>query len=274
MHKESKKMRICLINISEWIEGFHDYWFGMMTETFKKVLHPKTQVEVQSLRRGLKGDYAYDYDNPFFASLNDAQIADLVVEVEREDFDAVVIGCFGDSGVHAARAAVSIPVIGPGETSILYAAQFARKLGVIATNMPNQVANIEEKIAMMGLQHRFIPRGVRPDTHPFNDTWDKGMQDTQFVVEGVDERARELVADGADAIVIGCCGIGPFCSIAGFHKIDVDGRTIPIVDPVLISVKMAEMAASLRNGAGLPFTTMAIPPREDVDRVRGYFGLV
>jgi len=266
-------MKICLVNVSEWIEGFHDLWFGMMMDSFKKVLRPDTQVEIRSAKPGLKGDNALDFDNVYYDLLNKRQVADVIVEAEREGFDAVVVGCFGDTGVKEARAVVEIPVIGAGETSILFACQLGRRFGVIATNMPEQIAAIEDKITLMGLKDRLVSRGVRFDIHPFAETWEKGLQDAKFVADGVEQRARELVADGADVIIVGCCGIGPFCSLAGFCQIEVDGKNIPIIDPMMISMKTAEMDVELRRGMGLPFTNMVIPSREDVDRVRTHFGL-
>ena len=72
-------------------------------------------------------------------------------------------------------------------------------------------------------------------------------------------------------IVVGCCGTGPFCSAAGFSSFEAGGRRIPVLDPVVVTTKLAESAADLRNGAGLPFTTFAVPPPEDVDRVHALF---
>ena len=267
-------MRICLVNVSEWIEGFHDLWFGMMMESFKKVLRSDTEVEIRSVKPGLRGDNVNDFDNLFFDLLNKRQVADVIVQAEREGFDAAVVGCFGDTGVKEARAVVGIPIIGAGEISVLFACMLGQKMGIIATNMPGQISAIEEKIALMGLKDRVIPNGIRFDVHPFNETWEKGLQDAQFVAEGVDQRARELVASGADVILVGCCGIGPFCSLAGFAKTEVDGRTIPIVDPMMISMKTAEMSVDLKQGIGLPFTSLHLPPQADVDRVRRDFGLI
>ena len=267
-------MRICLVNVSEWIEGFHDLWFGMMMSSFRKVLRSDTKVEIRSVKPVLKGDNALDFDNVYYDLLNKRQVADVIVKAEREGFDAVVVGCFGDTGVREARGVVEIPVIGAGETSVLFACQLGRRFGVIATNMPEQIAAIEDKITLMGLKDRLVPRGVRFDIHPFAETWEKGLQDAKFVADGVAQRARELVADGADVVLVGCCGIGPFCSLAGLSEIEAGGRRIPIIDPMMISMKTAEMCVDLKKGTGLPFTSMAIPPRADVDRVRASFGLL
>jgi len=100
-----------------------------------------------------------------------------------------------------------------------------------------------------------------------------GRRCLAITTDGVAERSRELVAQGADVIVIGCCGIGPFCSAAGLHKIEVDGRNIPILDAQMIAFKTAEMAVDISKTTGLPFTSLPRPPAEDVKRVRDIFGL-
>ena len=91
------------------------------------------------------------------------------------------------------------------------------------------------------------------------------------VAEAVESQARELVAEGADVIVVGCCATGPFCSAAGFSSFEEGGRRIPVIDPVVVTTKLAESAADLRDGAGLPFTTFAQPSAEDIDRVHALF---
>lgn len=88
---------------------------------------------------------------------------------------------------------------------------------------------------------------------------------------------RECVADGAEVIVVGCCGLGPVCSKADFNKLTTDGQDIPVLDPVMVAAKTAEMVADIRKGAGLPIPSRVrnyvLPPKEDWTRVRSIFGL-
>lgn len=264
-------MRICLVGVGQSIPGFEDIWFGVIEKGFSKVLRPDTDVVQRGLKVGLSNPF--DFTNPYYTHLNLGSIVEAFIEVEKEGFDAGVVGCFDDWGIKEAQAVVDIPLIGPGLSSMLYACQLGRKFGVIVANMPGIVAHIEDQIRRYGLQERLIPNGVVNDIHPFDDTWTKGFADPQFVADGVVERAKEMVADGADVIVIGCCGIGPFCSAAGLHKIEVGNRDIPILDAQMIAMKTAEMAVDIRKGTGLPFTSLPRPAEEDVKRIRDIFGL-
>jgi hypothetical protein len=53
------------------------------------------------------------------------------IEAEQEGCDAVVIDCFGDPALHAAREAVRIPVIGAGEAAMRLAATVGHQFGVV-----------------------------------------------------------------------------------------------------------------------------------------------
>lgn len=264
-------MKICLVTVAQSVPGFEDIWFSVIQKGFSKVLRPDTEVAQKALKVGLSDPK--DFVNPYFSHLNARSILEAVIEAEREGFDAVVVGCFGDTGVKEARAVVDIPVIGPAESTMLLACQMGRKFAIITANLPGLVPQHEGQVREHGLWDRLIPNGIRPDIHAFEDTWTKSFGDPQFAADGVAELAEELAADGADVIVIGCCGIGPFCSAAGLHKVTIDNRDIPILDAQLISLKTAEMAVDLREGVGLPFTSLPRPTGEDVKRVRDIFGL-
>ena len=60
-----------------------------------------------------------------------AAMARNVVKAEREGYDAVAITHFQDAGLHEAKSAVDIPVLGLGETTMLYACSLGRKMGLI-----------------------------------------------------------------------------------------------------------------------------------------------
>ena len=264
-------MRICLVGVGQSVPGFQEIWFGVIEKGYKKVLRPDTEVVQTGLKVGLGNPL--DYTNNYYTHLNLGGIVETFIEKEKDGFDAAVVGCFDDWGIKEASAVVDMPLIGPGLSSMLFACQLGHKFAVIVANMPGIIPHIEEQIKSYGLQDRLIPNGVVNDIHAFEDTWTKSFADPKFAADGVAEQSKELVAKGADVIVVGCCGIGPFCSAAGLHKIEVDGRNIPIVDAQMIAMKTAEMAVDIKQGIGLPFTSMPRPAAEDVKRVRDIFGL-
>ena len=264
-------MRLAIVSNSRFEAGVHDAWFGVIRQSLQKVLQPDTEVELRAPERGLASADALDFDNAYYMSLNDSAVGRTVVAASREGFDAVSVACFGDPCVRESRAAVETPVLGAGETSILVASLIGRRMGIIATRMPEQAGPIHETVRRMGMWERVVPDGIRLDAHDVAETFEKGFRDPGLVAAAVARQARELVAAGADVIIVGCCGTGPFCSAAGFSSFEAGGRRIPVIDPVVVTTKLAESAADLRNGAGLPFTTFAVPSPEDVDRVHALF---
>lgn len=270
-------MRICLVHITEMPEGFHEIWFSMVQQSFDKVLRSDTEVVLKPIKRGLKGDNVLDFDNPYFALLDRVAIVEAFIEADREGFDAACVHCFGDPGVREARSVVGLPIFGPAESSMHFACQLGRRFAIIGTNMPGQLAQIEEQVREHGLQDRLIPNGIRFDKEPFARIWDKWLGNPQMAADAVAEVARECVADGADVIVLGCAGTSLLCSMAGFNKIIVDGQVVPILDSVMVGMKMAEMAGDIKKGTGLPLPARTrnyvLPSKEDWARVRANFGL-
>ncbi len=85
-----------------------------------------------------------------------------VSRAEREGFDALTVGCFGDPGVEAAREIASIPIIGPCEASLLASIPLGHRTGII-TVLENNTHLAELSIGA-GLRHSkkaypFPPKG-------------------------------------------------------------------------------------------------------------------
>ena len=194
-----------------------------------------------------------------------------------EGFDAAWVGCFGEPGIREARPVVDMPIVGPCEATLHLACQLGRKLAIITANMPGQVAQIQEQVKSLGLQDRLIANGVRMDREPFATAWQKALESPQSAADSVAEVARECVADGADVIVVGCCGLGPVCSTAGFNRLTIDGQDVPVLDPIMVVAKTAEMMVDIRKGTGLPIPSrtrnQVLPGKSDWNRVRSTFGL-
>ncbi|MBM3132485.1 MAG: hypothetical protein FJZ95_05570 [Chloroflexi bacterium] len=270
-------MKLCAVQIATVPDEYLEMVLGMIRPSFEKALRPDTKVMVRCPRHGWGGENPMDMDNPYFVLLNERELIETFLEAEKEGFDAVWVNCFGDPGVRQARHVVRMPVIGPAEATLHFACQIGRRIAVIGANMPGQIDQMTETVRYHGLESRIIPNGIRVDKRPFAEFWAKAMQDPGAAVEGVIEVARECVMNGADVIVIGCCGTGPVCSTAGLNKITVDGREIPILDPTMVAAKTAEMQADIRKGTGLPIPSRArncaLPSPEDWKRVRSTFGL-
>jgi allantoin racemase len=170
-----------------------------------------------------------------------------------------------------------MPLFGPAESAMHFACQIGRKFAVIGSNMPGQLEQLSEQVRQHGLEQRLIHNGIRFDEEPFAEAFPRWMANPQLCANSVARVAERCVADGADVIVLGCAGTCALCSKVGFNKINVDAQKVPIVDSVMVAMKMAEMAVDVRNGTGLPIPSRTrnyvLPAHQDWKRVRGAFGL-
>ena len=270
-------MRLALVHITQLRGELVDGWFGFVRASFDPVLRADTEVVLRPIKQGLKGDNVLDFDNPYYALLDKREIVEAFIDADKEGFDAGSVHCFGDPGIKEARAVVKMPLFGPAESAMHFACQIGRRFAIIGTNMPGQLEQLSEQVRQHGLARRLIRDGIRFDEEPFAEAFPRWLANPQLCADSVARAAERCVADGADVIVLGCAATCALCSKVGFNRIDVGSREVPIVDSVMVAMKMAEMAVELRNGTGLPIPSRTknyvLPSEQDWKRVRSAFGL-
>jgi allantoin racemase len=169
---------------------------------------------------------------------------------------------------------VDIPVIGPGETGVHYASLLGNSFGVVTLKEEGFLQAWRDVIYNSGLQTKAIANPVRGVSMSSYDVATKGIADVSLIVHAVEERARELVKDGAEVVVVGCSLFSPLCTAAGL--VNLDGN-VPIVDVMAVSLKMAEFMVDLKNSIGLPVLSRAgryqVLPDKDIRRLGAHFGV-
>ncbi len=155
----------------------------------------------------------------------------VVKRVAAETAAAYVIACFSDPGVVAARSRSTHPVIGIGEAGYLAALGFGGRFGIVSileNSIPRHARHIEE----LGLSSRLAgDRALGLGVAELSG---------ESVVEAVTAAGRLLRdEDGADALVLGCAGMGQ-------HRADVEAALdIPVVDPVQAGAVLAASMLTL-----------------------------
>lgn len=180
------------------------------------------------------------------------------IAAERSGADAIVIDCMGDPGLKAAREVVSIPVIGPSETSMHLAAMLGHKYSVV-TVLDSVVPMIENLAKVYGTSGKLA--SVRVINIPVLE------------LEAAPEKLTEELAmaslaavehDGAHAIVLGCTGfLG--CAEAIAAALKSKGYSLPVIDPIPATVCIA--AGIVRAGLTHSKRTFAHPRSKDL---KGY----
>ncbi len=167
------------------------------------------------------------------------QVVLRAVEAERDGIDAVIIDCMNDPGLQAAREAVSIPVVGAAQSSMLLASILAHKFSVIAL-AARDVYPTDLLIRRYGLKDKYA--STRWVDIPVLDLKnDRGRLLAALTAASVEAIRR----DGAHALVFGCTGMIGMAKLLEKNLAE-QGLDAIVIDPSLAALKCAEMLVDLR----------------------------
>lgn len=160
---------------------------------------------------------------------------------ELEGCSAVIVDCMLDPCIAAARQAVGIPVIGPGQSSINFTQNMCSRFSILTvwnsintlrSHIPLEIAN-RRVLDVVGV-HAPLTRLVKPD--------EELLSEMQRISE-------EQVERGAEAILLGCTGMS-LCAKPLSERLQV-----PLVEPISIAVHTAITMCEL----GLSHSKAAYP---------------
>lgn len=150
--------------------------------------------------------------------------------------DAVVVACFGDPGLDAAREALSGPVLGIAEAAFHAASMVSTGFSVVTT-MERTCIMAEHLVRKYGFERAC--RGIHGTDIPVLEL--EGCSGPVF--DQIEAASREAIRkDRSGAIVLGCAGMAPVC------KALQDRLGVPVIDGVAAAVKFAESLVSLGIG--------------------------
>lgn len=149
------------------------------------------------------------------------------------DYDAVVIACFDDTGLDAARCLTDKPVIGIGEAGYHMASMIANKFSVVTT-LARSVPALEHNLHRYGMMARCArvrssEVAVLELEHPGSDACNRISA----------EIGRAVVEDRAEAIVLGCAGMADLADTLAVE------HGLPVLDGVTCAVGLAEAMVKL-----------------------------
>ena len=173
-----------------------------------------------------------------------------VVRAEKEGFDALIVGCFGDPGVEPARELAKIPIIGPCEASLAASIPLGHQASIITVletviytqRRVARVARLEERLA-----------SVRAVEIPVLDL----AKERPRVIEAFAQEGRKaLEEDGADVLIPGCMSMA-FLRIAEDVQKELG---IPVLNPAAVALKTAELF--VRLGLSTSKRAYPFPPKD------------
>lgn len=196
----------------------------LMESARSKVTNPNTKLIPLTNPKGSKhidstfGDYQSIW----------SFVRAVIVEVERDEYDAVVIAGFGNFGVFALKEALDIPVVSVSEASETLASMMGHRFSVLTVlkqNIPYQ----EDLVRMYHLESKCASvRGINVTISNYGDEEEVLMN----LKSEIDMIVQE---DGADVVVLGGARFGRYAE----RLQEICG--LPVIDPVEVSVKLAEM---------------------------------
>ena len=158
----------------------------------------------------------------------DGLVAPLVSFVRKQEprYDAFVIACYSDPGLHSVREVTKKPVLGIAECGILAALTLGHRFGVIAI-LQQSIARHLRYMGALGVMERFA--GELPVGLGIAELADEKRTFARMVEVGKALRQQH----GADVVVMGCAGM------ARHRKPLQDAIGAPVVEPTQAAVAMA-----------------------------------
>lgn len=169
------------------------------------------------------------------------------------DHDAVIIACFDDTGLDAARCLTDKPVIGIGEAAYHMASMISNRFSVVTT-LARSVPALEHNLHRYGLMARCAR--VRSSEVAVLELEEPGSDACNRISA---EIGRAVAEDRAEAIVLGCAGMTDLAdALSAEHG-------LPVLDGVTCAVGLAE--ASVRVGLRTSRLGGYSPPRLPASRL-------
>ncbi len=167
-----------------------------------------------------------------------AAVATLQTIAERgETYDGIVIACFGDPGLYAAREISPVPVVGIAEAAMLLACTVAHSFSIVST-LHRVKPSLEDLVRRYGLESRCASVRTTPLAVLDIDR-DPDAANNTIVAEG----RRAIEEDSAEAILLGCAGMG----VLDDRRIQ-ETLGVPVIDGVVAAVKLLEGLAEYPVG--------------------------
>ena len=217
-------MRIMVIN-----PNTSESMTGHLRRELERVKGRATELTVLNPKRGpVSIESAYDEAYAIPPTL------ELVARAQTEGYDAIVLACFSDPGLDAAREVVSIPVVGMEESTLHIAAMLGHRFAIL-TSFRQRVPSKTEHVLMRGLGSRLA--SVRPLEMSVLDMDAQPACTKARILEVAGAAVRE---DGAEVIILGCAGLAGYAA-------EVEAELgVVVLDPSTVGLKVAELMVDLK----------------------------
>ncbi|HBK59507.1 MAG TPA: hypothetical protein DDZ84_01765 [Firmicutes bacterium] len=180
-----------------------------------------------------------------------------VVKTRRSETDGILVDCFADPGIDAAReVAAGKPVLGAGEAALTAAMLLGERMCIV-TVLDSVGRMIYRRAQRQGLRGRMTR--IRSVNVPVLATTDRERLVDAITREGLDA----VLTEDADVLVLGCTGLRSLADEVAGNLRSKTGFDIPVVDPSIAGIRMLEALV----GMGMPQSGRAYAAPPDKLRV-------
>ena len=201
-------------------------WNKPTLREMEKYKNSETSLDIINLQKGPESIEG-SYDDVWSAIFTLQEVE----KAAKEGYDGIIIYCYGDPALRAAKEAVEIPVVGLGEASAIFALLLGHKFGILTAGPPEAGALLMDNLKMYKLDHKCV--GVLCIGVPVLDL-KEGDERSSFI-----ELGRGLIEKGADVIILGC---GSILGVAEAASCELG---IPVIIPAAAALKMCEAMISM-----------------------------
>lgn len=204
----------------------------------------KTQIDISYIQSGPSS-----IESAYEEYLAAPGVIEGAVQAEKNDYDGVIVGCFGDPGLDGARECCTIPIVGPGENAVLTAAMLGHKFSIV-TVLDEIIPSLEKLVLCAGVDRKLA--GVRATNVSVLEI---NRNPEIACRRAIEEAIKCRDQDGADTIVLGCMSLA-FARMEGAIAKETG---LTVINPVYASVKTLEGLVS--QGLSQSKKAYPMPPK-------------
>ncbi|MEW6623515.1 MAG: aspartate/glutamate racemase family protein [Bacillota bacterium] len=168
-----------------------------------------------------------------------------VINREKDQFDGVLLACFGDPGIYALKEVTEVPLIGIAEASLSKALMLGQSFSILVA-LNKAIPMMENMVMNYGLSSRLT--SVEALELPVLDL-KKGGQDTVNKLLHIGKKAKEK---GAEVLILGCAGMTGLSSLVGREL------GVAVLDPIAVGYKTLE--GMIEIGVNVSRSGLFAPP--------------
>lgn len=232
-----RKEKNTLMNKILYIDpAYDDSYINLFNNHLNKYAEANITVEVESLG-GQQGPEHVEYSCYEVMVMPD--IVRKVIEAEKKGFNAVIIGCFYDPALQAAReVSKNMMISAPAESAFSMARSLGSNMSIIV-GRTKTIPQIKQNVYRYGMAENFAGfRSVDLGVLEFQKDSKESMKRIRA------ESRKAIQEDNADVIVLGCT------AELGFHESLQKELGVPVLDASIAALKYVEMLVNINNKAG------------------------